>query len=119
MGPDSLPFYLYTAGGMAIFYTGNWEEYHCEVMRTSMAGFGVTEMHWLIILCLIINGLTNNGLSHLTVGDASGMVGVDPKGYANERLFPIIFASGCTLTALGVGNNLVTVYNSKKHSFTH
>ena len=117
MGPDSLPFYVYTAGGLAIFYTGNWEEYHCEVMRTSMYGFGVTEMHWIVITLLCVNGATNNGLSKLTLGDVTGLIGVDPKGYGNERLFPGLFACGCIMTALGVSNNLYTVFTSKKHSF--
>jgi len=119
MGPDSLPFYVYTAGGLAIFYTGNWEEYHCEVMRTSMYGFGVTEMHWIVITLLCVNGATNNGLSKLTLGDVTGLIGVDPKGYGNERLFPGLFACGCIMTALGVSNNLYTVFTSKKHSFAH
>ena len=119
MGPDSLPHYAYTAGGLAIFYTGNWEEYHCEIMRTSIGGFGVTEMHWMVILCLVVNGFTNNQLSKLTVGDASGLVGIDAKGFGKERLFPTVFACGCIMTALGIGNNLYTVFNSKKHGFLH
>lgn len=115
MGPDSLPFYLYTAGGLFIFYTGNWEEYHCDVMRTSIGGFGVTEMHWIVIVLLIVNGLTNNLLSKLTLGD----LGIDAKGFGNERIFPTMFGAGCIMTAMGVSNNLYTVFTSKKHSFGH
>jgi hypothetical protein len=119
MGPDSIPFYLYTAGGLFIFYTGNWEEYHCEVMRTSMHGFGVTEMHWIVITLLVINGFTNNELSKITLGDATGYLGVDPKGFGDARLFPAAFACGCFMTACGVSENLYTVFASKKHPFAH
>lgn len=119
MGPDSLPFYVYTAGGLLIFYTGNWEEYHCEIMRTSMHGFGVTEMHWIVISLLVLNGFTNNGLSKLTVGDATGYIGIDSKGFEEARLFPTAFACGCGMTLWGVSENLMTVFASKKHSFSH
>lgn len=55
----------------------------------------------------------------MTVGDATEFIGVDPKGYGDERLFPTIFASGCIMTAIGVSNNLYTVFTSKKHGFFH
>lgn len=78
-GPDDIVFYSYCAGGLFIFYTGNWEEYHCDVMRTNIGGFGVTELHWLIIAFFTVNGITNNQFSKITLGEFGAMVNVDVK----------------------------------------
>jgi ethanolaminephosphotransferase len=39
----TVPFFIYSVGLMSGFYTANWEEYHTEVLRTSINGVGLTE----------------------------------------------------------------------------
>jgi hypothetical protein len=108
-------FYGYIAGGLFIFYTGNWEEYHCEVMRTNMHGFGVTELHWIIIAFFIINGLSNNLLSNITIGE----LGISNKEYGDSRLITVLWMIGNISTLMGISGNLITVFASKKHSLLH
>lgn len=45
------------------FYTANWEEYHTEVLRTSMWGLGLTECQLGVIALLILQGLSGGRLS--------------------------------------------------------
>ena len=48
----TLPFWIYLLGMMSGFYTSNWEEYHTEVLRTSINGLGLTECQ--LGLCAIL-----------------------------------------------------------------
>lgn len=45
------------------FYTANWEEYHTEVLRTSMNGLGLTECQLAIIFMMVLQGVSGGKLS--------------------------------------------------------
>lgn len=55
------------------FYTANWEEYHTEVLRTTMYGMGLTECQLMLIFFLFIQGVSGGTFSMLRMRDI-GMV---------------------------------------------
>ena len=62
-------FFQYFFLLMVGFYTANWEEYHTDVLRTSLNGFGLTECQLLMISMLLVEGFTQGKMSQITMRD--------------------------------------------------
>ena len=70
---DSPVQFMLFFGAILGFYGANWEESHTHVMRSAMnikgIMIGITETQWLMILTLLLNGVTKNRLSEITLGE--------------------------------------------------
>lgn len=62
-GGGSPSFIMYLFCMLTGFYTANWEEYHTEVLRTSMNGLGLTECQLAIIFMMVLQGVSGGKLS--------------------------------------------------------
>lgn len=60
-------FFVWGLCALSVFYMSNWEEYHTEVLRTSIGGFGLTECQYMIIIAFTMNGLTGGSIASYKV----------------------------------------------------
>ena len=58
---------MYFLGLVTAFFTSNWEEYHIKIMRTSMHGFGITELQLMLISMILLQAFTCGKLSDITM----------------------------------------------------